>query len=116
MSPEYQDANPFSSPLDDGMAAQAPTNPYGRPDCAPDPVAEVGNLEMTPRRIEDIFSRFSDLWRSLRPVDSGVLVLVGCVIRCDCVAGHCAANHRRRRRQRGGPNRDSADVSCDAGL
>ncbi len=51
-----RDANPFSSPLDEGMAAHTPASPYVRPDYAADPVAEVGALQITQRRIEEVFT------------------------------------------------------------
>lgn len=55
-SPEYLDANPFSSPLDDGMAASTAAIPYEQRDHAVAPVAAVGTTQITPRRIDEVFS------------------------------------------------------------
>lgn len=53
-APEH--ANPFSSPLDEGLAAPLPTDPYAISGRRVDAVAEVGSLRITPRPIDDIFS------------------------------------------------------------
>ncbi|MGI9472490.1 MAG: hypothetical protein ACR2NZ_13195, partial [Rubripirellula sp.] len=48
-------ANPFSSPLESGMAATPGMNPY-RPSYNPTPVAAVGELRIVPRSVEEVVS------------------------------------------------------------
>lgn len=53
-SPENE-SNPFASPLDSGMAAPIPVNPY-QPTYQSEPAAILNDIEIVPRSIEDVFS------------------------------------------------------------
>ncbi len=74
--PGDEQRNPFTSPLESGMAGQPSLNPYLPSQMAAEPVATVGVLQVVPRSVEEVFSATLAIFGARWGVLLGAFVLV----------------------------------------